>query len=149
MRIIIINGPNLNLLGTREPDLYGQETMEDCLASLRKRFPQVEIEYFQSNHEGALVDRLQDAAASHDGIILNAAAYTHTSIALFDTIRAISTPVVEVHLSNVAAREDFRHPSMIAPACVGTIAGFGMDVYRLAVEALLCFTHTPNQAGHD
>lgn len=141
MRIIIINGPNLNLLGTREPAIYGQETMEDCLASLRKRFPQVEIEYFQSNHEGALVDRLQGAAASHDGIILNAAAYTHTSIALLDTIRAISTPVVEVHLSNVAAREDFRHRSMIAPACVGTIAGFGMDVYRLAVEALLSLTH--------
>lgn len=141
MRIIIINGPNLNLLGTREPAIYGQETMEDCLASLRKRFPQVEIEYFQSNHEGALVDRLQGAAASHDGIILNAAAYTHTSIALLDTIRAISTPVVEVHLSNVAAREDFRRRSMIAPACVGTIAGFGMDVYRLAVEALLSLTH--------
>lgn len=141
MRIIIINGPNLNLLGTREPAIYGQETMEDCLASLRKRFPQVEIEYFQSNHEGALVDRLQGAAASHDGIILNAAAYTHTSIALLDTIRAISTPVVEVHLSNVAAREDFRHRSMIAPACVGTIAGFGMDVYRLAIEALLSLTH--------
>ncbi len=141
MRIIIINGPNLNLLGTREPAIYGQETMEDCLASLRKRFPQVEIEYFQSNHEGALVDRLQDAAASHDGIILNAAAYTHTSIALLDTVRAISTPVVEVHLSNVAAREDFRRRSMIAPACVGTIAGFGMDVYRLAVEALLSLTH--------
>lgn len=141
MRIIIINGPNLNLLGTREPDIYGQETMEDCLASLRKRFPQVEIEYFQSNHEGALVDRLQDAAASHDGIILNAAAYTHTSIALLDTVRAISTPVVEVHLSNVAAREDFRRRSMIAPACVGTITGFGMDVYRLAIEALLSLTH--------
>lgn len=146
MRIIIINGPNLNLLGTREPGIYGQETMEDCLASLRKRFPQVEIEYFQSNHEGALVDRLQDAAASHDGIILNAAAYTHTSIALLDTIRAISTPIVEVHLSNVAAREDFRHRSMIAPACVGTIAGFGMDVYRLGVEALLCFTHHPQSS---
>ena len=94
MRIIIINGPNLNLLGSREPSIYGQETMEDCLASLRKRFPQIKIEYFQSNHEGALVDRLQDAAASHDGIILNAAAYTHTSIALLDAIRAISTPVV-------------------------------------------------------
>lgn len=143
MRIIIINGPNLNLLGSREPSIYGQETMEDCLASLRKRFPQIKIEYFQSNHEGALVDRLQDAAASHDGIILNAAAYTHTSIALLDAIRAISTPVVEVHLSNVSAREDFRHRSMIAPACVGTIAGFGVDVYRLAVEALLCFTHHP------
>lgn len=143
MRIIIINGPNLNLLGSREPSIYGQETMEDCLASLRKRFPQIKIEYFQSNHEGALVDRLQDAAASHDGIILNAAAYTHTSIALLDAIRAISAPVVEVHLSNVAAREDFRRRSMIAPACVGTIAGFGVDVYRLAVEALLCFTHHP------
>lgn len=90
MRIIIINGPNLNLLGTREPDLYGQETMEDCLASLRKRFPQVEIEYYQSNHEGALVDRLQETGFTHDGIILNAAAYTHTSIALLDAIRAIS-----------------------------------------------------------
>lgn len=146
MRIIIINGPNLNLLGSREPSIYGQETMEDCLASLRKRFPQIKIEYFQSNHEGALVDRLQDAAASHDGIILNAAAYTHTSIALLDAIRAISAPVVEVHLSNVAAREDFRHRSMIAPACVGTIAGFGMDVYRLGVEALLCFTHHPQSS---
>ena len=105
MRIIIINGPNLNLLGSREPGIYGQETMEDCLASLRKRFPQVEIEYYQSNHEGALVDRLQETGFTHDGIILNAAAYTHTSIALLDAIRAISAPVVEVHLSNVAARE--------------------------------------------
>ena len=109
MRIIIINGPNLNLLGTREPDLYGQETMDHCLASLRKRFPQVEIEYYQSNHEGALVDRLQETGFTHDGIILNAAAYTHTSIALLDAIRAISAPVVEVHLSNVAAREDCRN----------------------------------------
>ncbi|MBD9042679.1 MAG: type II 3-dehydroquinate dehydratase [Prevotella sp.] len=141
MRIIIINGPNLNLLGSREPSIYGQETMEDCLASLRKRFPQIKIEYFQSNHEGALVDRLQETGFTHDGIILNAAAYTHTSIALLDAIRAISAPVVEVHLSNVAAREDFRRHSTIAPACAGTITGFGMDGYRLALEALIGLTH--------
>lgn len=137
MKIIIINGPNLNLLGTREPDIYGRETMDDCLTKLRKQFPQVELAYFQSNHEGALVDKLQAAGAAYDGIILNAAAYTHTSVALLDCIRAIAAPVVEVHLSNIAAREDFRHRSIIAPACIGSIIGFGLDGYRLAVESFL------------
>lgn len=137
MKITIINGPNLNLLGTREPDIYGQESMDSCLEGLRKHFPEVDIAYFQSNHEGALVDALQAAAADSDGIVLNAAAYTHTSVALLDAIRAIHpVPVVEVHLSNIAAREAFRHRSLIAPACRGSIAGFGLTGYRLAVEAL-------------
>ena len=137
MRISIINGPNLNLLGTREPHIYGHETMEDRLAELRKQYPQVEMEYYQSNHEGALVDKLQAVGFTHDGIILNAGAYTHTSIALLDCIRAIPAPVVEVHLSNVASREEFRRHSMIGPACAGTVQGFGMDSYRLAVEGLM------------
>lgn len=137
MKIIIINGPNLNLLGTREPEIYGHGTMDDCVKSLQAQYPQVELAYYQSNHEGALVDKLQAVGFSYDGIVLNAGAYTHTSIALLDCIRAIPAPVVEVHLSNVAAREDFRRHSMIAPACVGTVQGFGLDSYRLALEALI------------
>ena len=138
MKITIINGPNLNLLGTREPHIYGQETMDSCLERLRKQYAGVDLAYFQSNHEGALVDALQAASADSDGIVLNAAAYTHTSVALLDAIRAIHpVPVVEVHLSNIAAREAFRHRSLIAPACLGSIAGFGLAGYRLAVEALM------------
>lgn len=142
MKIIIINGPNLNLLGTREPSVYGQESMENCLAKLRQRYPQTTIDYYQSNIEGELVSKLQAVGFSYDGIVLNAAAYTHTSIALLDCIRAIKTPVVEVHLSNVAAREEFRRHSMIGAACAGTIQGFGTDVYRLATEALLHMSET-------
>lgn len=137
MKIIIINGPNLNLLGTREPDIYGHTTMEDYIQSLRKQHPRVDIDYYQSNHEGSLIDKLQEVGFSYDGIVLNAGAYTHTSVALLDCIRSLKTPVVEVHISNVHAREDFRNHSMISPACLGVIAGFGMDSYRLAVEALL------------
>ena len=137
MKIIIINGPNLNLLGTREPDIYGHTTMEDYIQSLRKQHPRVDIDYYQSNHEGSLLDKLQEVGFSYDGIVLNSGAYTHTSVALLDCIRSLKTPVVEVHISNVHAREEFRNHSMISPACLGVIAGFGMDSYSLAVEALL------------
>lgn len=136
--ILIINGPNLNLLGTREPGIYGSDTMESCLDSLRKRYPEVRFEYFQSNHEGALIDRLHDTnSRSFAGIILNAGAYTHTSLAIADAIAAIRTPVVEVHISNIAARESIRHTSLITPVSKGIIAGFGLESYRLAVESLL------------
>ena len=137
MKIIIINGPNLNLLGTREPSVYGNESMDDYLARLRKRFFNIEIEYYQSNIEGELIDKMQQAGFSYDGIVLNAGAYTHTSIALLDCIRSISTPVVEVHISNVNGREEFRHHSVIAPGCKGTIQGFGLDGYRLAIESFM------------
>ena len=137
MQVFIINGPNLNLLGTREPDIYGQTSFETYLDSLRKAYPDVEINYFQSNVEGLLIDKLQEAGFSADGIILNAGAYTHTSVALQDCIRSLKTPVVEVHISNVFQREEFRHHSFLSPVCVGIISGFGMDSYRLALEALL------------
>lgn len=135
MTIQIINGPNLNLLGVREPDVYGCTSFDDFLPRLRACFPDVQIDYFQSNIEGELIDKLQAVGFQCDGIVLNAAAYTHTSIALADCIRAISAPVVEVHISNVHQREDFRHQSMIAAACRGVICGFGLDGYRLAIES--------------
>ena len=137
MKIQIINGPNLNLLGTREPRIYGSTTFEACLEKLRRQHPRVEIDYFQSNIEGELIDKLQQTGFSCDGIVLNAGAYTHTSIALLDCIRSLKSPVIEVHISNVHSREEFRHRSMIAPACMGVICGFGMDSYRLAVEAIM------------
>ena len=136
MKVIIINGPNLNLLGVREPGIYGKESMETFLLRLRKRYAGMEIDYYQSNVEGELIDKLQETGFSYDGIILNAGAYTHTSIALLDCIRSLRTPVIEVHISNVNGREEFRRNSMIAPACKGTIQGFGLDSYRLAIEAL-------------
>ncbi len=136
MKIEIINGPNINLLGKREPSIYGSVTFEDYLSELRNRFPDVEIDYFQSNVEGELIDRIQQVGFDADGIILNAGAYTHTSIALQDAIRSVTSPVVEVHISNVHAREEFRHRSMISCACKGVILGFGLDSYRLALEAL-------------
>lgn len=136
MKVIIINGPNLNLLGVREPGIYGKESMETFLLRLRKRYAGMEIDYYQSNVEGELIDKLQETGFSYDGIILNAGAYTHTSIALLDCIRSLRTPVIEVHISNVNGREEFRRHSMIAPACKGTIQGFGLDSYRLAIEAL-------------
>ncbi|AXV49057.1 type II 3-dehydroquinate dehydratase [Prevotella denticola] len=136
MKVIIINGPNLNLLGIREPGIYGKESMETFLLRLRKRYAGMEIDYYQSNVEGELIDKLQETGFSYDGIILNAGAYTHTSIALLDCIRSLRTPVIEVHISNVNGREEFRRQSMIAPACKGTIQGFGLDSYRLAIEAL-------------
>lgn len=136
MRIQIINGPNLNLLGRREPSVYGSESFEDYLAVLQSAYPDVEMAYYQSNVEGELVNKLQEVGFSCDGIILNAGAYTHTSVALHDCIRAIDVPVVEVHISNIYAREDFRHMSLISAACAGVVCGFGMDSYRLALEAL-------------
>ena len=135
MTIQIINGPNLNLLGVREPNVYGSTSFDDFLPRLRACFPDVQIDYFQSNSEGELIDKLQAVGFQCDGIVLNAGAYTHTSIALADCIRAISAPVVEVHISNVHQREAFRHQSMIAAACRGVICGFGLDSYRLAIES--------------
>ena len=138
MKILVINGPNLNLLGEREPGIYGTGTMDDVMQMLRENFPDIDFEYYQSNIEGELIDRLQSARIDGtDGIVFNAGAYTHTSVALHDCIRSIDKPVVEVHISNVAKREEFRHTSLIASACVGTIAGFGLNSYRLAVEALI------------
>ena len=135
MTIQIINGPNLNLLGVREPDVYGCTSFDDFLPRLRACFPDVQIDYFQSNIEGELINKLQAVGFQCDGIVLNAGAYTHTSIALADCIHAISAPVVEVHISNVHQREAFRHQSMIAAACRGVICGFGLDSYRLAIES--------------
>jgi 3-dehydroquinate dehydratase-2 len=137
MKIQIINGPNLNLLGKREPDIYGNSSFEDYLIKLREKYPDVQIDYFQSNIEGEMINKMQEVGFSYDGIVLNAGAYTHTSIALHDCIRSIVAPVVEVHISNVHQREEFRHHSMISSACHGVICGFGMDSYRLAVEGLL------------
>lgn len=136
MRIQIINGPNLNLLGVREPGIYGSESFEAYLPQLKAMFPDVEIDYYQSNVEGELIDKMQEVGFDSDGVVLNAGAYTHTSVALHDCIRAMRSPVVEVHISNVHKREPFRHKSMISSACVGVICGFGLDSYRLAVEAL-------------
>ena len=137
MKILIVNGPNLNLLGRREPGIYGKFSFEDYLPLLRERYPLVELNYFQSNIEGELINKMQEEGFSCDGIVLNAGAYTHTSIALHDCIRSLSAPVVEVHISNVHQREEFRHHSMISSACKGVICGFGLDSYRLAIEALL------------
>lgn len=137
MKIQIINGPNLNLLGTREPGIYGSATFEAYLEGLRKRYPEIEIDTFQSNVEGFLIDKIHEVGFTVDGIVLNAGAYTHTSVALLDAIRAVSSPVVEVHISNVHKREEFRHHSMISAGCLGVIAGFGLDSYRLAIEALI------------
>lgn len=136
MKILIINGPNLNLLGRREPEIYGHQGFDSYLEALRKSYPDIEISYYQSNHEGDIIDRLQQDGFTVDGIVLNAGAYTHTSIAIGDCIRGISAPVIEVHISNVQAREDYRKQSMIGAACIGTIAGFGLDSYRLAIEAI-------------
>ena len=136
-KIQIINGPNLNLLGKREPTVYGNSSFEDYLDTLRARYPECEIAYYQSNVEGELINKIHEVGFTYDGIILNAGAYTHTSIALHDAIKAVTTPVVEVHISNVHARESFRHVSMLSAACKGVILGFGLDSYRLAVESLL------------
>lgn len=136
-KILIMNGPNLNLLGIREPGVYGSTSFDDYLPKLRAQYPAISIEYYQSNIEGCLIDKLQEVGFSYDGVALNAGAYTHTSVALLDCIRSIKTPVVEVHISNVHQREEFRHRSMIAASCKGVICGFGLDSYRLAIEALL------------
>ena len=137
MKISIINGPNLNLLGQRELAIYGNQTFEQFFTELKSKFPQVELNYFQSNIEGELIDEIQRVGFSSDGIILNAAAYTHTSVGLGDAIKAIETAVIEVHISNTFSREDFRHTSYITPNAKGLILGFGLDSYRLAIESFL------------
>lgn len=137
-KIAIINGPNLNLLGTREPGIYGNDSFDKCLQDLAEHYPDIEISYFQSNSEGAIIDELHRVGFGiADGIVLNAGAYTHTSLAIADAISAIKTPVIEVHISNVHAREEIRHRSMISGVCEGVIAGFGLKSYRLAVEAFI------------
>ena len=133
MKILIINGPNLNLTGERETKLYGTLSFEDYLEELKKRFPSFEIGYYQSNVEGELINKMQEANFEYNAIILNAGGYTHTSVAIGDTIKAIEIPVVEVHISNIFSRETFRHLSYLAPYCVGSISGFGLDTYRLAL----------------
>lgn len=134
MKIQIINGPNLNLLGKREPETYGKQSFEDYFALLKTRFPAVELHYHQSNVEGELINKLHEVGFSFEGIILNAGAYTHTSVAIHDAIAAIKTPVVEVHISNVYAREEFRHKSLITSRCVGLITGFGMEGYAMGIQ---------------
>ncbi|MBE6211092.1 MAG: type II 3-dehydroquinate dehydratase [Rikenellaceae bacterium] len=136
MKILILNGPNLNLQGHRDTDIYGTQTFEEYLESLRSRYPQDEIELVQSNVEGELINALHASVGVYDGVVMNAGGYTHTSVAIRDAIAAISTPVVEVHISSILAREEFRHVSMLAPVCRGSIMGFGLDSYRLGIEAL-------------
>jgi 3-dehydroquinate dehydratase-2 len=137
MKIIIINGPNLNLLGKREPDVYGSETFDSFFNQLKNDFPQIELSYFHSNIEGELIDKIQEVGFTYDGIILNAAAYTHTSIGIGDAVKAIQTPVIEVHISNTFARESFRHQSFISPNAKGIIIGFGLQSYKLALQSFL------------
>ncbi|MFS4467690.1 type II 3-dehydroquinate dehydratase [Maribacter sp. 2210JD10-5] len=137
MRIIIINGPNLNLLGKREPEVYGNKTFEDYFSELQAKFKNVNLEYFQSNIEGELIGKIQETGFTYDGIILNAAAYTHTSVGIGDAIKGVKTPVVEVHISNTHKREDFRHVSYISSGAKGVILGFGLQSYDLAIESFL------------
>ena len=137
MKIQIINGPNINLLGKRESSIYGTQSFDAYFEELKHFYPSVEFAYFQSNVEGEMINKIHEVGFEYDGIILNAGAYTHTSIALQDAIRAVMTPVIEVHISNVHKREEFRHKSMISCACTGVICGFGLHSYRLAVEAFL------------
>ena len=136
-KIIIINGPNLNLLGKREPEIYGSESFEAYFKSLKEKFPNLELDYYQSNIEGALIDKLHEVGFSYDGIILNAAAYTHTSVGIGDAVKGISTPVIEVHISNTYSREEFRHQSFISPNANGVILGFGLKSYALALQTFL------------
>jgi 3-dehydroquinate dehydratase-2 len=138
MKILIINGPNLNLLGKREPGIYGSQSFDEFLEALRAAYPEVELSYYQSNHEGGIIDRIHEVGfGGVDGIVLNAGAYTHTSVAIADAIRAVKTPVIEVHISNVHQREEFRHHSYLSPACRGVIIGFGLNSYRLAVDSFV------------
>lgn len=137
MKLIIINGPNLNLLGKREPEVYGNQTFEMYFAALKTQFPLIDLSYYQSNIEGELIDKLQEVGFSYDGIILNAGAYTHTSIAIADAIKAQTTPVVEVHISNTFSRETFRHQSYISPNAKGIIIGFGLESYTLAIQSFV------------
>ncbi len=135
MKLIIINGPNLNLLGTREPEVYGNESFEVYLKSLQTKFPEIEISYYQSNIEGEIINKLHEVGFTYDGIVLNAGAYTHTSIGIADAVKAITTPVIEVHISNTFSRESFRHQSYISPNARGVIIGFGLQSYELALRA--------------
>lgn len=136
MTILIINGPNLNLLGSREKTIYGAQSFDEYFEELKQIFPEFTLDYFQSNIEGEIINKIHECRLSHDGIVLNAAAYTHTSVAIRDAISAVDIPVIEVHISNVHKREAFRHVSLISASCVGVIAGFGLDSYRLGIEAL-------------
>ncbi|MEY2629865.1 MAG: 3-dehydroquinate dehydratase [Bacteroidota bacterium] len=137
MKIMIINGPNLNLLGKREPEIYGDTTFEDFFQHLQKKYPSLELRYFQSNVEGELITKIQEVGFSYDGILLNAAAYTHTSVGIGDAVKAITTPVIEVHISNTFARESFRHQSFISPNAKGIVIGFGLKSYELALQSFL------------
>ena len=134
---MILNGPNLNLLGKREPEVYGNKSFEDYLGELKSKFPEVQLDYFQSNVEGEIIDKLQETGFSYDGIILNAASYTHTSVGIGDAVKAIDSPVVEVHISNTMKREDYRHVSYISPGAKGVILGFGLKSYELAIRSFL------------
>lgn len=134
MKLIIINGPNLNLLGIREKEVYGNKTFDDYFEELKERYPQIQLEYYQNNVEGELINEIQEKGFIYDGIILNAGAYTHTSIAIADAVKAVRAPVVEVHISNIFAREDYRHVSYLGKNCVGSISGFGLKSYDLAIE---------------
>jgi len=134
MKILIINGPNLNLLGKREPEIYGSQSFEDYFETLREQFSTLQLDYFQSNHEGALIDKLHEVGFSVDGIVMNAGAFTHTSLAIADAIKAIESPVIEVHISNISAREEIRHQSFMAKNCVGSICGLGLQSYALALH---------------
>ena len=137
MKVLIINGPNINLVGKREPSIYGAQSFEEYCLQMKLKHPTIDLSYFQSNIEGELINQIHEVGFSYDGIILNAGAYTHTSIALLDAIRAIKSPVIEVHISNTQAREEYRHHSMIAAGCLGVICGFGLNSYQLALEALI------------
>lgn len=137
MKILIVNGPNLNLLGRRETSIYGNESFESFFASLKERFPDTDLHYYQSNVEGDLINKLHEVGFTFDGIVLNAGAYTHTSVAIHDAIGAITTPVIEVHISNVYNREEFRHKSLITSKCIGLLTGFGMEGYAMAISFLL------------
>jgi 3-dehydroquinate dehydratase-2 len=136
MKILLINGPNLNLLGIREQSIYGNKSFENYFETLQNEYPDIEMEYYQSNIEGELINKIHERGFTFDGIIINAGAYTHTSVAIRDAISGVKTPVVEVHISNILTRESFRHESIIGPACVGSIMGFGLDSYRLGIEAI-------------
>lgn len=137
MKILVLNGPNLNLLGKREPEIYGNQSFQDYFNTLKLNFNSIDLEYYQSNVEGELINKIHEVGFSYDAIVFNAGAYTHTSVALGDAIKGIETPVIEVHISNVHSREDFRHTSYIAPYCKGTIAGFGLKSYDLAIQSFL------------
>jgi 3-dehydroquinate dehydratase-2 len=144
MKVQIINGPNLNLLGRREPEKYGSMTFEEYLRMLSARFPDVTIDYFQSNVEGEIINKIHETGFSYDGIVINPGGYTHTSVAVADAVSSVRTPVIEVHITNIAAREEFRHTSLIGRYCAGSILGLGLDGYRLAVEALIEIKRKPS-----